>query len=145
MEKLREYNKKLLYNILPDHVAQHFLAQQAKKNDVSFFFNHIIRNTKYSMYFNVIWLWTMNNQLVRVEFQYLLMPRTGLQAQFLKKLPFNFSCRKVAIENFAHLPSPPSKKKQNKKKQNKMKPILIGGYFILASRNLFGELKSMWL
>lgn len=43
MEKLREYNKKLLYNILPDHVAQHFLAQQAKKNDVSFFFNHIIR------------------------------------------------------------------------------------------------------
>jgi len=30
-----EYNKKLLYNILPDHVAQHFLAQQAKKNDVS--------------------------------------------------------------------------------------------------------------
>ena len=54
MEKLREYNKKLLYNILPDHVAQHFLAQQAKKNDVSFFFNHIIRNTKYSMYFNVI-------------------------------------------------------------------------------------------
>ncbi|XP_022805938.1 adenylate cyclase type 5-like isoform X2 [Stylophora pistillata] len=33
MEKLREYNKKLLYNILPDHVAQHFLAQQAKKND----------------------------------------------------------------------------------------------------------------
>lgn len=54
MEKLREYNKKLLYNILPDHVAQHFLAQQAKKNDVSFFFNHIIRNTKYNMYFNVI-------------------------------------------------------------------------------------------
>lgn len=36
MEQLREYNKKLLYNILPDHVAQHFLAQQAKKNDVSF-------------------------------------------------------------------------------------------------------------
>lgn len=35
MEQLREYNKKLLYNILPDHVAQHFLAQQAKKNDVS--------------------------------------------------------------------------------------------------------------
>lgn len=33
MEQLREYNKKLLYNILPDHVAQHFLAQQAKKND----------------------------------------------------------------------------------------------------------------
>lgn len=55
MEKLREYNKKLLYNILPDHVAQHFLAQQAKKNDVSFFFfNHIIRNTKYNIYFNVI-------------------------------------------------------------------------------------------
>ena len=54
MEKLREYNKKLLYNILPDHVAQHFLAQQAKKNDVSFFFNHIIRNTKYKIYFNVV-------------------------------------------------------------------------------------------
>lgn len=35
MEQLMEYNKKLLYNILPDHVAQHFLAQQAKKNDVS--------------------------------------------------------------------------------------------------------------
>lgn len=33
MEQLMEYNKKLLYNILPDHVAQHFLAQQAKKND----------------------------------------------------------------------------------------------------------------
>lgn len=42
MEKLREYNKKLLYNILPDHVAQHFLAQQAKKNDVSFFFSIIL-------------------------------------------------------------------------------------------------------
>ena len=145
MEKLREYNKKLLYNILPDHVAQHFLAQQAKKNDVSFFFNHIIRNTKYNIYFNVIWLWKMNNQLVWVEFQYLLMPRTGLQAQFLKKLPFNFSCRKVAIENFVHLPSPPSKKNKIKTKQNKMKPTLIGGYFILASHNLFGELNSMWL
>lgn len=71
------------------------------------------------------------------------MPRTGLQAQFLKKLPFNFSCRKVAIENFAHIPSPPSKKNKIKTKQNKMKPILIGGYFILASRNLFGELNSM--
>ncbi len=43
MEQLREYNKKLLYNILPDHVAQHFLAQQAKKNDVSFIANFVYR------------------------------------------------------------------------------------------------------
>ena len=35
MAQLREYNKKLLYNILPDHVAQHFLLQSSKKNDVS--------------------------------------------------------------------------------------------------------------
>ena len=42
MEQLREYNKKLLYNILPDHVAQHFLAQQAKKNDVSLVIQYIL-------------------------------------------------------------------------------------------------------
>lgn len=34
MEQLREYNKKLLYNILPSHVAGHFLAAE-KKNEVS--------------------------------------------------------------------------------------------------------------
>lgn len=34
MEQLREYNKKLLYNILPVHVAQHFLNQKTKKNEV---------------------------------------------------------------------------------------------------------------
>ncbi|XP_031572786.1 adenylate cyclase type 5-like [Actinia tenebrosa] len=33
MEQLREYNKKLLYNILPVHVAQHFLNQKSKKNE----------------------------------------------------------------------------------------------------------------
>jgi len=34
MEQLQEYNKKLLYNILPVHVAQHFLNQKSKKNEV---------------------------------------------------------------------------------------------------------------
>ena len=33
MEQLREYNKKLLFNILPSHVAGHFLATE-KKNEV---------------------------------------------------------------------------------------------------------------
>ncbi|XP_032218339.2 adenylate cyclase type 5 [Nematostella vectensis] len=33
MEQLREYNKKLLYNILPVHVAQHFLGHKANKNE----------------------------------------------------------------------------------------------------------------
>ncbi|KAK3737562.1 hypothetical protein QZH41_017759 [Actinostola sp. cb2023] len=33
MEQLQEYNKKLLYNILPVHVAQHFLGQKSKKNE----------------------------------------------------------------------------------------------------------------
>lgn len=54
MEQLREYNKKLLYNILPVHVAQHFLNQKSKKNEVpnlsSFFFQrfyyHVLLNNK---------------------------------------------------------------------------------------------------
>ena len=33
MEQLRDYNKKLLHNILPSHVAGHFLATE-KKNEV---------------------------------------------------------------------------------------------------------------
>ena len=35
MEHLQAYNKKLLSNILPVHVAEHFLSVD-KNNDVSF-------------------------------------------------------------------------------------------------------------
>ena len=34
MEGIREYNKKLLHNILPSHVAEHFLLAKGKKNEV---------------------------------------------------------------------------------------------------------------
>ena len=37
MEHLQAYNKKLLSNILPVHVADHFLSVD-KNNDVSFIF-----------------------------------------------------------------------------------------------------------
>ena len=35
MEHLQAYNKKLLSNILPAHVADHFLRSGDKRNDVS--------------------------------------------------------------------------------------------------------------
>ena len=35
MEHLQAYNKKLLSNILPVHVADHFLRCDTKNNDVS--------------------------------------------------------------------------------------------------------------
>ena len=35
MEHLQAYNKKLLSNILPVHVAEHFLTGRVKRNDVS--------------------------------------------------------------------------------------------------------------
>ena len=41
MEQLRDYNKKLLHNILPSHVAGHFLATE-KKNEVMKSINEII-------------------------------------------------------------------------------------------------------
>ena len=37
MEHLQAYNKKLLSNILPVHVADHFLSGVIKNNDVRFF------------------------------------------------------------------------------------------------------------
>ena len=39
MESLRAYNLKLLANILPLHVAEHFLQAQNKKDEVSLFNN----------------------------------------------------------------------------------------------------------
>ena len=41
MEHLQAYNKKLLSNILPVHVADHFLSCDTKNNDVSFLFMNI--------------------------------------------------------------------------------------------------------
>ena len=38
MEHLQAYNKKLLSNILPVHVADHFLSGVIKNNDVSAYF-----------------------------------------------------------------------------------------------------------
>ena len=58
MEHLQAYNKKLLSNILPAHVADHFLRSGDKRNDVS---SHsvnlskslriivVIRNSSYSI------------------------------------------------------------------------------------------------
>lgn len=57
MEQLREYNKKLLYNILPDHVAQHFLAQQAKKNDVSWCNGNLSVTAPYTLFIFSGMLW----------------------------------------------------------------------------------------
>jgi hypothetical protein len=50
MEHLQAYNKKLLSNILPVHVAEHFLSVD-KNNDVSIFFNLIYQHyfTHFSM------------------------------------------------------------------------------------------------
>ena len=40
MEHLQAYNKKLLSNILPAHVADHFLRSGDKRNDVSTIINN---------------------------------------------------------------------------------------------------------
>ena len=40
MEHLQAYNKKLLSNILPAHVADHFLRSGDKRNDVSTMINN---------------------------------------------------------------------------------------------------------
>ena len=42
MEHLQAYNKKLLSNILPAHVADHFLRSGDKRNDVSTMINNTI-------------------------------------------------------------------------------------------------------
>ena len=42
MEHLQAYNKKLLSNILPAHVADHFLRSGDKRNDVSKMINNTI-------------------------------------------------------------------------------------------------------
>ena len=43
MEHLQAYNKKLLSNILPVHVAEHFLSVD-KNNDVSFLLPTLTKN-----------------------------------------------------------------------------------------------------
>ena len=42
MEHLQAYNKKLLSNILPAHVADHFLRSGDKRNDVSMMINYTV-------------------------------------------------------------------------------------------------------
>ena len=42
MEHLQAYNKKLLSNILPAHVADHFLRSGDKRNDVSIMINNTV-------------------------------------------------------------------------------------------------------
>ena len=57
MEHLQAYNKKLLSNILPAHVADHFLRSGDKRNDVSImiintFLHHTDSNQTINHHFN---------------------------------------------------------------------------------------------
>jgi len=60
MEHLQAYNKKLLSNILPVHVAEHFLSVE-KNNDVRYF-NNLLLYEKSFMIFFCDWKYALTDQ-----------------------------------------------------------------------------------